>query len=117
MANKTLYSFLDEDGNTVTGTHVGTDSRNRLILEVKGRDNYVVKESNEVEEVLPYTFSMAINGQEIHYVGTPSKVAKGDFFLVPAGNSFCIGRVKEVDTKNKNARAKLKGHKILTEEI
>jgi hypothetical protein len=117
MANKTLYSFVDDAGVTVFGTHVGTNSQNLYILEVKGQDDYVVKNPKELEEVLPYTFSVVINGQEIHYIGSPDKVKKGDFFLVPAGNSFCIARVKEVDTKNKNARAKMKGHKVLTEEI
>ena len=117
MANKTLYSFVDDTGATVFGTHVGTNSQNLYILEVKGRDDYVVKDPKELEEVLPYTFSVNINGQEIHYIGSPDKGKKGDFLLVPAGNSFCIARVKEVDTKNKNARNKLKGRKILTEEI
>ena len=117
MATKTLYSFLDDDGSTITGTHVGTNSQNLLILEVKGRKDYIVKSPQELEEVFPYTFSVTINSQDIHYVGPPGSVSKGDFFLVPAGNSYCIARVKEVDTKNKNARAKLKGHKLLTEEI
>lgn len=117
MASKTLYSFVDDDGSTITGTHVGTNSQNLFILEVKGRDNYIVKDPKEVEEVLPYTFSVMINGQEIHYAGSPDTVHRGDFFLVPAGNSYCVARVKEVDTKNKNARAKLRGHKVLTEEI
>lgn len=117
MANKTLYSFTDENGKTTFGTHVGTNSQNLFILEVKGRQDYVVKSPKELEEVLPYTFSVIINNQEVHYVGTPDKIKKGDFFLVPAGNSYCIARVKDVDTKNKGARAKMKGHRLITEEI
>lgn len=117
MTKKTLYSFRDDNGDTVTGTHVGTNSQDLYILEVKGRDDYIVRDPREIEEVIPYTFSVNINGQEIHYRGEPKKVSVGDFFLVPAGNSFCVARVKEVDTKNRNARVELKGHKILTEEI
>lgn len=117
MANKTLYTFVDNTGNAVFGIHVGTNSQNLYILEVEGRDDYLVVDPSLLEEVLPYTFSVVINGQEIHYIGTPGKVNKGDFLIIPTGNGHCIGRVKGVDTKNKGARAKLKGHKIVTESI
>lgn len=119
MSTKTLYSFKDDEGNTLFGTHVGTNSQNLLILEVKGRDDYVIKSPNELEEVLPYTFSVEIAGKEIHFIGTPDKVKKGDFLLqksAPNG-SFQIAQVKAVDTKNKGARSKFKGLKLVTEEV
>lgn len=116
---KTVYSFNDEYGTPILGTHVGTNSQGLLILEIEGKDDYVIKSPNELEEVLPYTFSVEIAGKEIHFIGTPDKVKKGDFLLqksAPNG-SFQIAQVKAVDTKNKGARSKFRRLKLVTEEV
>jgi hypothetical protein len=118
MNTKTLYSFVDEKGQELFGTHVGTNSQNKYILEVKGYDTYFIKDPKELEEVLPYTFSVNIGGKEVHYQGKPDKISKGDYLMIATGNSVpCIGVVSAVDTKNKAARAKFTGVKLVTEKI
>lgn len=118
MNTKTLYSFVDEKGEQLFGTHVGTNSQNKYILEVKGHDSYFIKDPKELEEVLPYTFSVNIGGKEVHYQGKPDKISKGDYLMIATGNSVpCIGVVSAVDTKNKAARAKFTGVKLVTEKI
>lgn len=114
---KTLYSFTDESGNTEFGIHVGTNSQNLFILEVRGVDGYVVKDPNELEEVLPYTFSVAVNGKETHYIGEPGRVNEGDWLIMDSGSSYSIAQVKAIDTKFKKAKEKFKGRRILTEPV
>jgi hypothetical protein len=117
MATKTLYSFA-ENGEQLFGTHVGTNSQNMYILEVKGHDTYFIKDPKELEEVLPYTFSVSIGGKDVHYQGQPDKIKKGDYLLISTGNNVpCIGVVTAVDTKNKTARSKFNGVKLVTEKV
>lgn len=107
----------DENGEVLFGTHVGTNSSNQFLLEVKGQGNIVVKDPKELEEVLPYTFSVDVAGKEIHYQGKPGTLEKGDLLLIPGNGSFVIAQVKAVDTRNKGARANFKGRKLLTEKV
>ena len=117
METKTLYTFTNEDGKAVFGTHIGTNSENKFIIEVKGTGEILVRDPKDLEEVLPYTFSVEIGGKEIHYIGEPGKLSKGDWLLHKSTKGFDIVQVKAVDTKSKTARAKFNGRRILTEEI
>lgn len=114
--DKTLYSFND-GGSVAFGTHVGTNSQNLFILEVQGRDGYVVKDPKELEEVLPYTFSIKLNGREVHYVGEPDKVSVGDWLILDNNSSYSIVQVQSINTKNKKAKAKFKGRRLMTERV
>lgn len=114
---KTLYSFVDENGTTQYGVHVGTDSSNRYLIEVKGTNNIVVKDKKELEEVLPYTFSTIINGKETHFQITPGTVEKGDVLLYTGLTPPVVVSVKAVDTKSKEARSKFNGAKLVTEKL
>lgn len=115
---KTLYTFKDADGTDVFGTAIGQDSGGNLVIEVKGaRGGVVLKNPSELTEVLPYTFCVTLDGKDIHYVGEPGKVNKGDLLLVGGSPVLKIATVKAVDTKNKTARAKFNGVRILTEAI
>jgi len=67
--------------------------------------------------VVPYTFSASINGKETHYIGTPDVLKKGDVLLHTGSTTPQVAVVTGVDTKNKGARAKFKGAKIVTEAI
>ncbi len=117
MATKTLYSFT-ENGEQLFGTHIGTNSQNNYILEVKGHDTYFIKDPKELEEVLPYTFSVSIGGKDVHYQGSPDKIKKGDYLLISTGNTApCIVVVTAVDTKDKTARSKFNGVKLVTEKV
>jgi hypothetical protein len=113
---KTLYSFT-VDGKTAYGTHIGTNSQNQYLIEEKGTGTIHVFDKKDLEEVLPYTFSAKMGSSENHYVGTPGAVSKGDILLYTGSTSPQIAVVTGVDTKNKSARAKFKGAKIVTEAI
>ena len=118
METKTLYSFTDDNGTTVFGSHIGTNSSNQYIIEIKGGGGIVIKDQKDLEEVLPYTFSVTIGGKEIHYIGEPGKLTKGDILIhTPSAGQFTVVVVGAVDTKNKTARSKFKGRKLVTETI
>lgn len=117
VSKKTLYSFMDESGDLAYGLHVGTNSQDLYILEVEGRGDYVVKDPREIEEVLPYTFSVKLNSREVHYIGEPGRVSKGDWLILDSKGSYNIAQVQSVDTKNKGAKSKFSGRRIITEEL
>lgn len=114
---KTLYSFKKEDGTVSYGNHIGTNSNNQYLIEEKGTGTIHVFDVSDLEEVLPYTFSASINGKETHYVCQPGAVKKGDFLLYANGPAAQVATVTAVDTKNKSARAKFKGKKLVLEDI
>lgn len=119
MSKKTIYSFTDDSGEMVRGLHIGTNSKGLYILEVDdGRDDYVLKDPKDIEEVIPYTFSVETSGREIHYVGEAGKISEGDFLIQKTGRgSFEIVQVKGVNTRNKQARSKFKGFRLIAESI
>ena len=113
---KTLYSFTVDD-KVAYGTHIGTNSSNQYLIEEKGTGTIHVFDKKDLEEVLPYTFSAKMGTSENHYVGTPGAVSKGDILLYTGSSTPQIAVVTGVDTKNKSARSKFKGAKIVTEAI
>jgi hypothetical protein len=113
---QTLYSFTI-DGKTAYGTHIGTNSQNQYLIEEKGTGAIHVFDKASLEEVVPYTFSATIGGKETHYVGTPGTLKKNDVLLYTGSTTPQVAVVIAVDTKNKGARSKFKGSKIVTEEI
>ena len=113
---KTLYSFT-VDGKTAYGTHIGTNSQNQYLIEEKGTGTIHVFDKKDLEEVLPYTFSAKMGNSENHYVGTPGAVSKGDILLYTGSSTPQIAVVTGVDTKNKSARSKFKGAKLVTTEL
>jgi len=117
--SKTLYSLTKEDGTVVYGTHVGTNSQNKLLIEIKGTNEIILADKSQLEEVVPYTFSVRINGKNVHYQGEPDKFKKHDVLLFTGNGAdkMEIGMVTAIDTKNKGASAAFKGFKLVTEEI
>lgn len=114
---KTLYSFTKADGTTAYGSHIGTNSSNNYLIEEKGTGEIHVLNPKDLEEVLPYTFSATINGKETHYVCQPDAVKKGDFLLYASDSTPQIAVVTAVDTKNKTARSKFRGKRLVLEDI
>lgn len=114
---KTLYSFTGTDGKIAYGTHIGTNSQNQYLIEEKGTGAIHVLDKKDLEEVVPYTFSAKMGSSENHYVGTPDALAKDDILLYTGSNTPQIAVVTGIDTKNKNARGKFKGTKIVTQPI
>ena len=113
---KTLYSFT-VDGKVAYGTHIGTNSQNQYLIEEKGTGAIHVFDKKDLEEVVPYTFSATMSNKETHYVGTPGALNKGDVLLYTGSNTPQVAVVTGVDTKNKSARSKFKGAKLVTEAI
>ena len=116
---KTLYSLTKEDGTVVYGTHVGTNSQNKLLIEVKGTNEIILADKSQLEEVIPYTFAVRMNGKNTHYQCEPGKFKKNDVLLFTGGgvDKFEVAMVTAVDTKNKGATTAFKGLKLVTEEI
>jgi hypothetical protein len=115
MTTETLYSF-DLNGVTTFGTHIGTNSQNKYLIEEKTTGAIHILDKDQLEEVLPYTFSAKLSGSEQHYIGTPGALKVNDILLCTAGNSPTVAVVTALDTKNKSAR-RFKGAKIVTEAI
>jgi len=114
---KTLYSFTKPDGTITYGNHIGTNSNNNYLIEEKGTGEIHVLDPKTIEEVLPYTFSATIAGKETHYVCQPGVVNKGDYLLYTNGSNPQIAVVTAVDTKNKAARSKFRGKRLLLEDL
>lgn len=100
------------------GTHAGTDSQGRFLMEEKGTGKILIVTKDQIEEVLPFTFSVRISGREQHFQGEVGKLKKGDVLLYTAGgaDNFAFAVVKSLDTKNKGAKP-WQGVKLITEEI
>ena len=113
---KTLYSFT-LDGKVAYGIHIGTNSQNQYLIEEKGTGAIHVFDKSALEEVVPYTFSAKMGNSENHYVGTPGALSKGDVLLYTGSSTPQIAVVTGVDTKNKSARSKFKGAKLVTTEL
>lgn len=117
MAKDALYKIALED-REVYGVHIGTDSAGRFLMEEKGTGSIHIVSKDAIEEVLPYTFSVRMNGREQHFQGEAGKLKKGDILLYTAGgaDNFAFAVVKNLDTKNKGAR-EWQGVRVITEAI
>jgi hypothetical protein len=115
---KTLYSFTKADGTVGYGSYLATNSSNQFVIEEKGTGAILTFDKDQLEEVLPYTYAVKFGNNEVHYVGKPGCVKKGDIVLSNSGDSnFAVGRVVAVDTKSKGAEAKFAGVKLITAPI
>jgi len=112
----TLYTFKKSDGTDAFGTHIGTNSQNKFLIEEKVTGEIHVLDKKDLEEVLPYTFSAKMGNSETHYIGTPDTLKVDDILLCTSGSTPQIAVVTAVDTKNKSAK-KFKGAKLATEAI
>jgi hypothetical protein len=114
---KQLYSFTKEDGTIGYGTHIGTNSANQYLIEEKGTGVIHVFAKTDLEEVLPYTFSVKMGNNVTHFLGEEGKVKKGDVLLYTGNSSQTFAVVNEVNTKNKTAAHKFVGCKLATEAL
>ena len=120
MSNAIYKLNLDgDDIKPVFAHYRGTDSGGNWLMERIGDGGGIVIVAKEkCEEVLPYTFSVRMNGREQHFQGEAGKVKKGDILLYTAGgaDNFAFAVVKSVDTKNKSAKA-WEGVRLKTEAL
>lgn len=117
--SNTLYQITNEDGSVTYGTHVGTNSANQFLIEEKGTGKIILAQKSQLEEVLPYTFAVRMNGKTIHFQGEPTKISKGDILMYTGDGADAaqIAYVTQTDTKNKTATKAFKGVRIVTAEI
>ena len=114
-----IYKLNLDSDQEIYANYRGTDSAGNWLMERIGDGGGIIVVSKEkCEEVLPYTFSVRMNGREQHFVGEAGKLKKGDILLYTAGgvDNFAFAVVKNVDTKHKGARA-WEGVRIITEAI
>lgn len=120
MSNAIFKLNLDgDDLKPVFAHYRGTDSGGNWLMERIGDGGgIVIVPKEKCEEVLPYTFSVRMNGREQHFQGEAGKVKKGDILLYTAGgaDNFAFAVVKNVDTKNKGAKA-WEGVRLKTEPL
>lgn len=115
----TLFQIKLEDGSITYGTHVGTNSSNQYLIEEKGTGKIILANKSQLEEVLPYTFSVRMNNKLMHFQGEPEKVKKGDVLLYTGegADNAQFAYVTNVDTKNKSAAKAFKGLRVQTTEL
>lgn len=114
--NVTLYEVKLDDGLVVLANHIGTNSANMWIMEERGNGKCHFVKSEQVSEVLPFTFSVRLNGKDTHFIGEPANVVKGDVLLYTGNGAddIKIVYVTAVNTKNKSAAKEFKGLRINT---
>lgn len=111
-----LYQTLEETPRF--GTYLATNSIGQIVLEMKtGQANVNVEafEKDKVEEVKPYTVSIAINnGNELHFTCPKDAVKENDVVILDSGD---FGRVTKINTGWSGTTRELKGRKVVTEVI
>lgn len=112
MSKQQLFTWTDDNGQHY-GTYLATNTSGQYVIEEKQTGNIVTMSPDDVEEVIPWTFSAKSGSTEKHFTG-PDTIKKGDVLLSPTTSKSWI--VTNVDTKNKTA-TKFKGLRIVTEEI
>lgn len=119
MAKDAIYKLNLDPEKTIFAHYRGTDSAGNWLMERIGDGGGIMVVAKEsCEEVLPYTFSVRMNGREQHFQGEAGKMNKGDILLYTAGgvDNFTFAIVKAVDTKNKAAKV-WEGVRVVTEAI
>jgi hypothetical protein len=84
------------------------------VVEEKGSGTLHTLPKENFTEVVPYTFSINVNGRTEHFVGEEGKVTKDEVLLYTGTNPPVMVVVNGVNTKSKNAKAKFRGARIST---
>ena len=113
MSKEQLFTWTDKEGYRCYGIYLATNSSGQYVIEEKQTGNIVTMYPDQVEEVIPWTFSARNASTEKHFTG-PDTIKKGDGLLQTSTSKFWI--VTDVDTKNKTA-TKFVGRRFVTEEI
>ena len=116
-----IYKVNINHDKQIFAQYCGTDSSGNWLMELIGprkKGNILIVQKEKCEEVIPYSFSVSINGTEQHFKGTSGVLKKGDILLYTADgvDNFTFAIVKNIDTKNKDAKV-WKGVRVITEVI
>ena len=117
MNKQQLFTWTDDSGQHY-GTYLATNTSGQYVIEEKQTGNIVTMSADDVEEVIPWTFSAKLDGlKEKHFIGNDT-IKKGDVLLQIDSRSSNnkIWVVTDVNTKNKTA-TKFVGRRVVTEEI
>ena len=112
MNKEQLFTWSDAAGQHY-GTYLATNTAGKYVIEEKQTGNIVTMSADDVEEVIPWTFSAKNGNTEKHFTGNDT-IQKGEVLLQTKTSKFWV--VTGVNTKNKNA-TKFIGRRIVTEEI
>ena len=113
----TLYQFKPSDSSeSLYGHHIGTNQQSQWVMEEKGTGKIHVIPKEAAEEVLPFTFSVKMGGTTSHFIADPDTVQKDDVLLYTGGEYPELAVVIATNTKNKSARSKFVGVKLVTTE-
>ncbi len=103
------------------GILLAVNSQGKLVLEMKGTNEVLAFDKDEIEVVTPFTFAVKFpsNNTEYHYLGKEGDVAVGDLLLLdnsPVGKSE-FARVTAVNTRSEVANVHFKGVKLVTQRV
>ena len=118
MSKQQLLTWTEVNGNIAYGILLATNSSGLYVIEEEQTGNIVTMSPDEVEEVIPWTFSAKNGNTEKHFTG-PDTIKKGDSLiqiLTSQTQTPKVWFVTDVDTKNKTA-TKFVGRRIVTERI
>lgn len=107
-----LYTWKGPAGGTHYGYKLAANSAGQWIMETKGGDGQPVAVAPAlVEAVTPYTVLCRgdASDRSRHWITTPGAVEVGDRILTDAGSILVV---REINTKNLNAREVLAGLKL-----
>lgn len=95
------------------GNVIATDSKGQKIFELRAGGIKVVQ-SDQIEEVFPYTFDVvfSFNDKKYGFLGSDGKVKIGDFLIYNNDITFSLCHVVGIDTKNRNATKEFSGWKL-----
>jgi len=112
-----LYQFKNAEGTVIYGTYLATNQLGQWVMEEKGNGTLHTVDQKDTEEVLPYTFSVKVRGKVQHFIGSPNQLGVGDTLICVMDDYPELAVVTALNTKNKEARAKFSGRKIVTEAL
>lgn len=113
----TLYQFKPSDSSeSLYGHHIGTNQQSQWVMEEKGTGKIHVISKETAEEVLPFTFSVKMRGNTTHFIAEADTVQKDEVLLYTGGEYPELAVVSATNTKNKSARSKFVGVKLVTTE-
>lgn len=95
----------------VYATKLAVDSEGNWVMEPKGGGTVFSANPKNIEEVLPYTISVAhcVTGHVHSYLAEKGKYEEGAFYMMNnSAENFTIARVTKVDTKSRAATREFK---------
>ena len=76
-----LFTWTDNNGQHY-GTYLATNSTGQYVIEEKQTGNIFALNDDELEEVVPWTFSATFDGlKDKHFTG-PNTIKKGDVLIL-----------------------------------